>query len=158
MQEKKNNTSTPNSGGNDDGELKMVKLSKSATIPVRSSAGAAGYDLSSSENVVVPAHGKQLVMTDLAMAIPHGLYGRVAPRSGLAVKKFIDVGAGVVDSDYRGNLGVLLYNHGDEDFMVNVGDRIAQIIFEKIAFLKITEVAALEDTKRANGGFGSTGL
>ena len=76
-------------------------------------------------------HGKCLVKTGLAMALPPGCYGRVAPRSGLALKKFIDVGAGVIDSDYRGKLGVILFNFSNEDFVINMGDRIAQLIFEK---------------------------
>ena len=86
---------------------------------------AAGYDLFASSDCVVPAKGKFLVPTGIQMAIPHGNYGRVAPRSGLAVKKHIDVGAGVVDSDYRGEVFVLLFNFGNEDFEVKTGDRIA---------------------------------
>jgi len=70
----------------------------------------------SAEDVVIPARGKGIVKTDIAIAIPHGTYARVAPRSGLAVKNFIDTGAGVVDEDYRGNVGVVLFNHSDEDF------------------------------------------
>ena len=69
--------------------------------------------------------------TGLSMALPPGCYGRIAPRSGLALKKFIDIGAGVIDSDYRGELGVILFNFGDEDFVVNMGDRIAQLILKK---------------------------
>ena len=70
--------------------------------------------------------------TGLALAMPPDCYGRVAPRSGLALKRFVDIGAGVIDSDYRGELGVILFNFGDEDFTINMGDRIAQLIFEKI--------------------------
>ena len=66
------------------------------------------------------------------MAFPLGCYGRIAPRSGLALKKFIDVGAGVIDADYRGELGVILFNFGNEDFVINQGDKVAQLIFEKI--------------------------
>ena len=80
---------------------------------------------------VVPVHGKCLVKTGLAMALPPGCYGRRAPRSGLALKKFIDVGAGVIDADYRGEVGAVLFNFGNKDFVVNMGDRIAQLIFEK---------------------------
>ena len=83
------------------------------------------------QSTVVPVHGKCLVQTGLAISLPPGCYGRIAPRSGLAIKKFIDVGAGVIDSDYRGELGVFLFNFGEEDFIVNMGDRIAQLIFEK---------------------------
>lgn len=82
--------------------LQVKKLSENATIPTRGSAGAAGYDLSSAVDTVVPSKGKALVATDLSIALPTGVYGRVAPRSGLTHKNFIDVGAGVIDEDYRG--------------------------------------------------------
>jgi dUTP pyrophosphatase len=79
----------------------------------------------------VPKRGQALISTGLAFAIPTGNYGRVAPRSGLAVKNSINVGAGVIDSDYRGEVKVLLFNHGDADFEISEGDRIAQLIIEK---------------------------
>jgi len=107
---------------------------------------------------VVPARGKELVKTDLSVAIPKGTYARVAPRSGLAWKKFIDVGAGVVDYDYRGNVGVILFNHGEEDFVVQKGDRVAQLILERIVTPDVVECEELEDTERGAGGFGSTGV
>ncbi len=107
---------------------------------------------------VVPARGKELVKTDLSVAIPKGTYARVAPRSGLAWKKFIDVGAGVVDYDYRGNVGVILFNHGEEDFVVRKGDRVAQLILERIVTPDVVECEDLEDTERGAGGFGSTGV
>lgn len=87
-----------------------------AKLPTRGSALAAGYDLYASENVVLPRGGRKIIPTGLCLAIPTGHYGRVAPRSGLAVKHGIDTGAGVIDEDYRGLLGVLLFNFGDEDF------------------------------------------
>ena len=106
---------------------------------------------------VVPAHGKVVALTDLQIAVPEGCYGRVAPRSGLAAKKFIDVGAGVIDFDYRGNVGVVLFNFGDEDFKVAKGDRIAQLICEKICYPQLKECKTLDETERGTGGFGSTG-
>ena len=81
-------------------------LSGDAVLPIRSSTGAAGYDLSAAREGVVPAQGKALILTDVAMAIPDGYYGRIAPRSSLAWQNHIGVGAGVIDSDYRGNIGV----------------------------------------------------
>ena len=90
------------------------------------------YDLSAAQAAVVPAHGKCLVKTGLKMALPTGCYGRIASRSGLAIKKFIDIGPGVTDADYRGEVGVILFIFSDQEFVVNMGDRIAQIIFEKI--------------------------
>ena len=101
-------------------------MNVNARVPMRSTEGAAGYDLSAAQTAVVPARGKCLVKTSLAMAIPKGCYGRVAPQSGLALKKFIDVGAGVIDSDYRGELGVILFNFSDGGFVINMGDKIAQ--------------------------------
>lgn len=139
----------------------MVKrLSPRAIIPSRSSELAAGYDLSAADDAIVPARGKALVMTDLVMAIPVGHYGRIAPRSGVAWKFFIDTGAGVIDSDYRGNVGVLLFNHSDKDFQVKAGDRIAQLILEKISTPPVVVLGNDEDfepTIRGSGGFGSTG-
>ncbi|CAL4918296.1 unnamed protein product [Urochloa decumbens] len=138
--------------------LKVKKLSEKAVLPSRGSALAAGYDLSSAAEMVVPARGKALVPTDLSIAIPEGTYARVAPRSGLALKHSIDVGAGVIDADYRGPLGVILFNHSDADFAVKPGDRIAQMIIEVIATPEVAEVEDLDATVRGEGGFGSTGV
>eukprot|EP00240_Pyramimonas_obovata_P006520 CAMPEP_0118935314 /NCGR_PEP_ID=MMETSP1169-20130426/15395_1 /TAXON_ID=36882 /ORGANISM="Pyramimonas obovata, Strain CCMP722" /LENGTH=167 /DNA_ID=CAMNT_0006878331 /DNA_START=74 /DNA_END=577 /DNA_ORIENTATION=+ len=138
--------------------LRVKKLTELATIPSRGSALAAGYDLSSAYDCVVPARGKQLVKTDLSIAIPENTYARIAPRSGLAWKHSIDVGAGVVDADYRGNVGVILFNLSDVDFEVKRGDRVAQMILERIATPEVLEVDDLDDTSRGAGGFGSTGV
>eukprot|EP00455_Lapot_gusevi_P050339 TRINITY_DN727_c0_g1_i2.p1 TRINITY_DN727_c0_g1~~TRINITY_DN727_c0_g1_i2.p1 ORF type:complete len:189 (+),score=46.74 TRINITY_DN727_c0_g1_i2:40-606(+) len=138
--------------------LFVKKLSESATIPTRGSAQAAGYDLSSAREVVIPARGKALVPTDLAIKVPEGTYGRIAPRSGLAWKHHLDIGAGVIDADYRGNVGVVLFNHSEVDFKVNVGDRVAQLILERIALAEVEEVSELDDTERGAGGYGSTGV
>merc|ERR1711862_510068 len=110
--------------------------------------------------IVVPSQQRRVVKTDLSIACPKGTYGRIAPRSGLAVKHGIDVGAGVVDADYRGPVGVVLFNFGDKDFTIEIGDRIAQLILEKIcADVEIVQVEGeLDDTKRGSGGFGSTGV
>jgi dUTP pyrophosphatase len=107
---------------------------------------------------VIPARGKGLVKTDLSIAIPRDTYARIAPRSGLAWKHFIDTGAGVVDYDYRGNVGVILFNHAETDFEVKAGDRVAQLILERIATPEVVEVDDLEATERGAGGFGSTGV
>lgn len=178
-------------------KLLVKKLSENATLPVRGSAGAAGYDLArfvvldrldgpdstrhfkfanhvpdltqladsltrpspaSAEDTVIPARGKGIVKTDLSIAAPPGTYARIAPRSGLAVKKFIDTGAGVVDEDYRGAVGVVLFNHSDEDFEVKKGDRVAQMILERIITPEVVEVQDLDDTTRGAGGYGSTGV
>ncbi|KAG7673563.1 hypothetical protein Ndes2526B_g02988 [Nannochloris sp. 'desiccata'] len=138
--------------------LRVKKLTELATLPIRGSAGAAGYDLASAYDVVIPARGKGIAKTDLAIAIPTGTYARVAPRSGLAVKNFIDVGAGVVDEDYRGNVGVVLFNHSDVDFEVKKGDRVAQLILERIMTPEVQECEDLDDTSRGAAGYGSTGV
>lgn len=138
--------------------LKYKKVTEKAFDPSKGSEQAAGYDLKSAYNYVVKAHGKELVKTDLQIQVPSGCYGRIAPRSGLAWKNFIDVGAGVIDIDYRGNINVLIFNHGENDFVINEGDRIAQFICEKIAYPSLEEVTALDQTSRGSGGFGSTGI
>lgn len=138
--------------------FRVKKLSEKAVLPKRGSSLAAGYDLSSATETKVSARGKALVPTDLSIAIPEGTYARIAPRSGLAWKHSIDVGAGVIDADYRGPVGVILFNHSDVDFEVKVGDRIAQLIIEKIVTPDVFEVENLDSTVRGEGGFGSTGV
>lgn len=137
--------------------LRFSRLSEHATAPTRGSARAAGYDLYSAYDYTVPPMEKAIVKTDIQIALPSGCYGRIAPRSGLAAKYFIDVGAGVIDEDYRGNVGVVLFNFGKEKFEVKKGDRIAQLICERIFYPEIEEVQVLDDTERGAGGFGSTG-
>ncbi len=137
--------------------LQVKLLSETAKAPTRGSEAAAGLDLYASEDNVVPPRGKALVKTGLQMRIPMGCYGRVAPRSGLALKKFIDVGAGVIDADYNGEVGVVLFNFSADEFVVKTGDRIAQLILERICMAPVVVVDAIDDTQRGAGGFGSTG-
>lgn len=136
----------------------VKRVHADASLPVKGSVHAAGFDLSASEPVVVPAKGKAIVKTGLSVAIPLGTYARVAPRSGLAAKKMIHVGAGVVDADYRGEVGVVLFNHGTEPFEVKTADRVAQLILEEIAMVPCEKVDTLDETTRGAGGFGSTGV
>lgn len=138
--------------------FRVKKLSDNAVLPSRGSPLSAGYDLSSATEMKVPARGKALVPTDLSIAVPEGTYARIAPRSGLTWKHSIDVGAGVIDADYRGPVGVILFNHCDVDFEVKIGDRIAQLIIEKIIVPEVEEVDDLDSTVRGSGGFGSTGV
>lgn len=139
-------------------QLLVKRLTDKARIPVKKSAQAAGYDLSSSREIIVGANGKEVVPTDLSVAIPEGYYGRIAPRSSLAVQYHIDVGAGVIDSDYRGPVGVVLFNHSVVDFHIAVGDRIAQLIIEPCLSPSVVEVSDLTTTLRGSDGFGSTGI
>lgn len=137
--------------------LRFVKMTDNAFMPTKGSKRAAGYDLYSAYDYSIEPMSNALVKTDLQIQIPEGCYGRVAPRSGLALKHFIDVGAGVVDEDYRGNLGVVLFNFGKEDFKITKGDRVAQLICEKIEYPELEEVENLDTTNRGDSGFGSTG-
>ncbi|KAJ8522997.1 hypothetical protein ONZ45_g522 [Pleurotus djamor] len=137
--------------------LLVKRHSEKAKIPTRGSALAAGYDLYSAEKKVIPAHGKALIDTQISIAVPVGTYGRVAPRSGLASKYMIDTGAGVIDADYRGIVFVLLFNLSDQDFQVEEGDRVAQLILERVYTPEVMEVQDLDETLRGAGGFGSTG-
>ena len=114
------------------GELRVKYLRDNVVLPVRGTAGAAGYDISGASGCVIPAHGKGSVDTGLAVLLPLGTYARIAPQLGLAYGHFIDVGAGVVDSDFRGEIKVILFNHFVEDFPVQAGDRITQLILELI--------------------------
>lgn len=139
--------------------LKVHLRSENAKLPTKGSELAAGYDLYSSEDALIPAQGQGLVSTDISVVVPIGTYGRVAPRSGLAVKHGISTGAGVIDADYRGEVKVVLFNHSKKDFEIKKGDRIAQLVLERIVNASIKEISAeeLDQTTRGEGGFGSTG-
>ena len=137
--------------------LRVKRLSKHSVVPKRSTPLSAGYDLSAAESLTIPARGKGLIKTGIAMIIPDGHYGRIAPRSGFSSRFHTDVGAGVIDGDYRGEIKVLIFNHSAEDVLVTRGDRIAQLILEKISLPAVEEVVALDTTVRGDGGFGSTG-
>jgi dUTP diphosphatase len=137
--------------------LRFKQLDPNATLPVRGSSFAAGLDICTIEDVVIAPHQRTTARTGLAVAIPHGFYGRVAPRSGLAVKQGLDVLAGVIDSDYRGELCCVLYNTSDVAIELPAGSKICQLIIEKIITPKAVWVNDLDETARGAGGFGSTG-
>lgn len=140
--------------------FRFVRVHPEAQPPQRANPGDAGYDLASCEYVEVPARGRALVDTGLVVQIPPDCYARVAPRSGLSVKHGILVGAGVVDSSYTGVVKVLLHNTQDTPFQVYIGDRIAQLVLERIYTPVWEEAEGIEDilpTSRGAGGFGSTG-
>tara|TARA_Y100000004_G_C8812824_1_gene368489 strand:+ start:46 stop:477 length:432 start_codon:yes stop_codon:yes gene_type:complete len=139
-------------------KIEIKKLSENATLPTQGSEYAAGYDLYAAEQGVVPSECRLLIKTNISISIPDGYYGRIAPRSGLAYKSGIDVMAGVIDADYRGDIGVILYNTDVKDFEFQKGDRIAQLIIEKCHKAEWQEVSELEDSVRSDGGFGSTGV
>lgn len=139
-------------------QIRFKKTHPLAKTPTRAHATDAGADLYAVAEVVIPPQTRAVVPTGLVMALPAGYYGRIAPRSGLAVKSGIDVLAGVVDSSYRGEIGVVLQNLGDFKFVVQPGNKIAQLIVEQCAPATFAEVAELDATERNAGGFGSTGL
>lgn len=137
--------------------LRFKQLDTRAVLPSRGSALAAGLDVCSIEDLHIEPRQRAIAKTGLAVAIPPGFYGRVAPRSGLAAKNGLDVLAGVIDSDYRGELCVLLYNTGDEPIDLPAGSKICQLIIEQIITPEATWVSDLDETARGAGGFGSTG-
>src|SRR5918911_4760758 len=136
--------------------LQFMKLDAAARLPTRGSRFAAGLDLYAIERLVIRARGRAAVRTGLAVAIPHGFYGRVAPRSGLAGRHGLDVLAGVIDADYRGEILCALVNLGAEPFEVEPGARVAQLVVEAIASPDPAWAEELEETDRGAGGFGST--
>lgn len=139
----------------------VQKLNDTATIPTYGSNGAAGMDLyanfTEGDCYDLQPGERRLFKTGIAIAIPRGTYARIAPRSGLAYKHGIDVLAGVIDEDYRGDVGVILINLGTEPFTVRHGDRIAQLIVTHYLPCLPTEAFELPGTNRGSGGFGSTG-
>lgn len=137
--------------------LKFKKLDRRATLPTRGSTAAAGLDLYSIEVVNLQSMERKLVRTGLAVAIPEGFYGRIAPRSGLATKNGIDVLAGVIDADYRGEIQCLLHNTGKETVELAAEAKVCQLIIEKIITPAAVLVDDLTNTTRGSGGFGSTG-
>lgn len=147
--------------------MKISRLSSRAKLPHRATDGAAGYDLFAAERTVIPgAHaregrvdiGRALVPTGLALSIPAGHVGRIGSRSGLSVKHNIEIGAGWIDSDYRGEVKVELKNFSGQDFIVEEGDRIAQLIILPIVTPELEPIDHLPSTTRGAGGFGSTGI
>jgi len=136
--------------------LKLKRLDPKALLPTRGSPYAAGLDLYSIEAVSLRPKERRLIRTGLAVDIPEGYYGRLAPRSGLATQKGIDVLAGVIDADYRGEIGCLLYNAGDETIDLPAQTKICQLIIEKIITPEAVWVDSLAETSRGSGGFGST--
>lgn len=137
--------------------LYIKKLTNDAILPTRGSKEAAGYDICTLDNVLIPPFQRTLVSTGLAMTVPEGTYGQLAPRSGLSVKKGLHVGAGVIDRDYTGEVKVLLMNLSSEPIELQSSDRIAQLILKKIETPEVVEVEELTETLRGVGGFGSTG-
>jgi dUTP pyrophosphatase len=135
----------------------LIKLlNADAKVPTKADPGAAGYDIYSTESVEISPSSRMLVSTGLSVSFKPGMYLRIAPRSGLSVRG-IDVGAGVIDSSYRGEIKVLLINNSVDPIFLKKGDRIAQGIFEKYYDPDIHIVDILPSSERGLGGFGSSG-
>ncbi len=136
--------------------LKIKLLNENATIPKRGSEGAAGYDLCSSEDIEVGPHSQALIPTGISIEMPDGVYGRIAPRSGLSLKHTI-TSAGVIDPDYRGEIKIVFFNLSEYPINIKTENRIAQLILENytIAPILVTDLSA---TERSDAGFGSTGV
>lgn len=137
--------------------LFVKKLSSAAILPTRGSTHAAGLDLYSAEKCEIPPFGQKLIKTDIAIQLPPGTYGRIAPRSGLAAKHSLTIGGGVIDPDFRGNLIVILFNHSSKIVNIKFHEKIAQLILERYSSPIIQESMFLSETSRNLAGFGSTG-
>ncbi len=141
-------------------KVKVEIVDKDIPLPKYQTAGSAGMDVHSAEDLVVPKGEFKIISTGLKFAIPAGYEIHVRPRSGLAAKNGVTVlnTPGTLDSDYRGILKVILINHGKEDFNIKKGDRIAQIVLNKFEAAELEVTDSLEETSRGEGGFGSTGV
>ena len=138
-------------------ELPYTKLLLTACMPTHATPKSVGLDLYSLINVLILAHGKVLIDTGITFQILMGYYGRIAPRSGLAIHHHIHVGAGVVDPDYTGSVHVLLMNLSSQDHVIEKNHRIAQMILEKVAYPIIYEVPQMLPTECGTNGFGLIG-
>ncbi|QWO71638.1 dUTPase [Orgyia pseudotsugata single capsid nuclopolyhedrovirus] len=134
-----------------------IILTPRAFVPRLATAGSAGYDLRTPEDFVVRARDSCVVNVGLCMELPHGMYAKLESKSGLAMKHQITVAAGVVDNDYRGEICVILLNHGIKSKRFKRGDKIAQMVLHHYYTLPMEEVQNLSSTKRNGNGFGSTG-
>ena len=142
-------------------KILIKKTNKEVTIPKYKTDGSSGVDLSAflEKKVVIKPNSSELIPTGLQVAIPEEFEIQIRPRSGLAAKESIGVlnSPGTIDSDYRGELKIILFNHGNKDFIINNGDRIAQMVLVPILKMEFEEVDSLPHTVRGQGGFGSTG-
>ena len=151
--------------------MEVVRLVKCAIVPTKATSGSAAFDLSSSEDVNIPPNSRIVVHTGIAVRIPKGYYGQIASRSGICVRSGVITVGGVIDSDYRGEVCVIMFNLGNESFIIHIGDRIAQLLLIPICVLPCHEVTTSEwadlvsiETRfaevasRGTKGFGSSGV
>ena len=138
-------------------KLRFKRLSGRAHAPTRATLKSACYNLFLTEEIELKPQSVQTVKTDISLKIPNGHYAHIAGRSNWA-QKFVDIGGGLIDANYRGNICVVLFNFLNKFYMINEGDGIGQIILEKITLAEVEEVEALDSTKRGTFGFGLTGF
>lgn len=140
--------------------LSFRRIHPDAVMPAYAHASDAGMDVRSVRELVIPPGGRALVPTGLVVNLPAGYEAQVRPRSGLALKAGVTVlnSPGTIDAGYRGEIGVILANFGQDDFKVNVGDRIAQLVISPVLQPVVVEAAEVDSTDRGAGGFGSTGV
>jgi dUTP pyrophosphatase len=137
--------------------IQVKLLTENSKAPTRNTPTDAGLDLYASEEVLINAREWKAVSAGISISIPDGYYARIAPRSGLAFKYGLDVFAGVIDSGYRGEIKVIIYNAGEKDYPINMGDKIAQLIIEKCYLWDTLIVDSLNESDRGERGFGSSG-
>lgn len=133
-------------------------LQSGARVPTKTNISDAGWDLYAVVDAIIPTKQRKIIKTGIALEIPDNMAGLIWPRSGLSVKNGIDVLAGVIDSGYRGEIMVCLYNTSDENVSINRGDRIAQIIFQEVPRVMMVNQEELGSSQRGNNGFGSSGI
>lgn len=138
-------------------KVQIKKLSENAVTPTKAHPSDAGFDLVASKTTTIPANGRALIPTDIAMAIPEGYYGMVVGRSGNTIKRGLVGMTGVVDAGYRNGIGIMAFNLTQEDIIIKQGERAGQIVLTPILSCEIEEAEKLDTTDRNQGGFGSTG-
>ncbi|MCL1849584.1 MAG: dUTP diphosphatase [Clostridiales bacterium] len=140
-------------------DVKVIRLAEDAVLPAKAHEDDAGYDLFANESLVIPSGESRLVPTGVALALPPMTEAQIRPRSGLALHNQVTVlnAPGTIDAGYRGEIGVILINHGKQEFTVSKGMKIAQMVFASLLEVRLVEVASLDQTPRGDGGFGSTG-
>jgi dUTP pyrophosphatase len=145
-----------------DVRIKVLENGKGLALPSYATSGSVGVDLRAAidDNIIIKPSERRLIPTGVIVAIPEGFEAQIRPRSGLAYKNGITIlnAPGTIDSDYRGELGVLLINMGNEEFVVERGARIAQLIVQRYEKVSLIEVESLDETERAGNGYGSTGV
>ena len=139
-------------------KIKIQKINPEIKIPSYAHAGDAGMDLYAAEDIVIKPGERKIVATGMKMEIPSGYVGLIWDKSGLASKKGLKIMGGVIDSTYRGEVGVVIINLSDQEYQVIKNTKIAQMLIQKIENVEIEEVENLENTLRGDGGFGSSGL